>query len=272
VPALASVKPAAWADLRLRALSAAVLAPLALLCIWLGATLWIVLLAVGAVGLTWEWAALCGRHPLAWPGALAPLAVLAAGAVAFADHEDWALLLLAGSTLAAWAASGRRSFALGIPYVGVAGVALVWLRGDGAAGRASVLFLVLLVWASDVGAYAAGRLIGGPRLAPRVSPSKTWAGALGGLLAAALVGAVAAALLGAASPGRAALVAGLLGIASQAGDLLESWVKRRFGVKDSGRLIPGHGGLLDRLDGLLAAAPAAALLSLILGQGRLLWS
>lgn len=271
MPALASAKPATWGDLRLRAISAAVLAPLALLCIWLGATLWIVLLAVGTVGLAWEWVLLCGRRPFAWPGALVPLAVLAAGAVALTSHEGWALLLLAGGTLAAWAASGQASFALGIPYVGVAGVALVWLRADGFAGRASVLFLVLLVWASDVGAYAAGRLIGGPRLAPMVSPSKTWSGALGGLAAAALVGAVIAALLGGASPGWAAGVAVLLGIASQAGDLLESWAKRRFGVKDSGRLIPGHGGLLDRLDGLLAAAPAAALLSLILGQGRLLW-
>ena len=276
MPALASAKPAAWGDLRLRAISAAVLAPLALLCVWLGAALWTAMLAVGAVGLTWEWAELCGRRPFAWPGALVPLAVLTAGAVAVAGHEGWALLLLAGGTLATWAAGGRRSLALalalGVPYVGLAGIALIWLRGDGQAGRASVLFLVLLVWASDVGAYAAGRLIGGPRLAPAISPSKTWAGALGGLLAAALVGAVVATLLGAASPGGAVLVAVLLGIASQAGDLLESWAKRRFGVKESGRLIPGHGGMLDRLDGLLAAAPVAALLSLILGQGRLLWS
>ena len=265
-------KPGAWGDLRLRAVSAAVLAPLALLCIWLGAVPWFVLLAVGAVGLAWEWAALCGCYPLAWPGTLVLLAVLAAGAVAIADHEGWALLLLIAGALLTWAASGRRALALGVPYVGVASIALIWLREDGQAGRASMLFLILLVWASDVGAYAAGRLIGGPRLAPMVSPSKTWSGALGGLLAAALVGAAVAALLGSVSPGGAALVAVLLGIASQAGDLLESWAKRRFGVKDSGRLIPGHGGLLDRLDGLLAAAPAAALLSLILGQGRLLWS
>ncbi len=271
MPALASGKPAAWEDLRTRVISAAVLAPLALLCIWLGAVPWIVLLTVGASGLAWEWVALCGCRPLAWPGALVLLAVLAAGAVAVADHDGWALLLLVGGALLTWAASGRGVLALGVPYVGVAGVALIWLREDGQAGRASVLFLILLVWASDVGAYAAGRLVGGPRLAPEISPSKTWSGALGGLAAAALVGAAAAALLGAASPGRAAAAAGLLGVASQAGDLLESWAKRRFGVKDSGRLIPGHGGLLDRLDGLLAAAPAAALLSLILGQGRLLW-
>lgn len=276
MPVLASAPPgaklAAWGDLRKRAISAAVLAPLALLCIWLGAAEWTALLAVAAAGLAWEWVELCGYRPATWPGVLVPLAVLGAGAVAAAEREGLALLLLAGGALATWAASGRRSpLALGVPYVGLAGIALIWLRGDGQAGRANVLFLVLLVWASDVGAYAAGRLIGGPRLAPLVSPSKTWAGALGGLAAAALVGAVFASVIGAGGVGRAALAAALLAIACQAGDLLESWAKRRFGVKDSGRLIPGHGGLLDRLDGLLAAAPAAALLGITLGQGRLLW-
>jgi phosphatidate cytidylyltransferase len=252
-----------------------VLAPLALLCAWLGAEAWTALLAVAAAGLAWEWVELCGRRPAAWPGMLVPLAVLTAGAVAAANREGLAVLLVAAGTLATWIAGGqwRRSpLALGVPYVGLAGVALIWLRGDGYAGRANVLFLILLVWASDVGAYAAGRLIGGPRLAPLVSPSKTWAGALGGLLAAALIGALVAAAVGAGRAGQAALVAAGLGIACQAGDLLESWAKRRFGVKDSGRLIPGHGGLLDRLDGLLAAAPTAALLGINLGQGRLLWS
>ncbi len=280
MPVLASARPdarragaarASWGDLRARAISAAVLAPLALLCVWFGAAAWTALLAVGAAGLAWEWAALCGFRAAAWPGALVPLAALAAVLIASAGWDGVALLLLAAGALAAWLASGRHApLALGVPYVGLAGVALVWLRGDGA-GRANVLFLVLLVWASDVGAYAAGRLIGGPRLAPLVSPSKTWAGALGGLAAAALVGSAVAAVAG----GRteiAALVAAGLAVACQAGDLLESWAKRRFGVKDSGRLIPGHGGLLDRLDGLLVAAPAAALLGTILGQGRLLWN
>lgn len=272
MPSAPGARLATWGDLRKRAISAAVLAPLALLCIWLGAAAWTALLAVAAAGLAWEWAELCGYRPAAWPGVLVPLLVLIAGAVAAADRDGLALLLLAGGALAAWAGSGRLPLALGIPYFGIAGIALLWLRGDGPAGRANVLFLVLLVWASDVGAYAAGRLFGGPRLAPLVSPSKTWAGALGGLLAAALIGAAVAAAAGEGGEGRAALVAALLGIATQAGDLLESWVKRRFGVKDSGRLIPGHGGLLDRLDGLLAAAPAAALLGIILGQGVLLWN
>ena len=280
MPALASARPGtarvSWGDLRARAISAAVLAPLALLCVWFGAAAWTALLVVAATGLAWEWVALCGGRAAGWPGALVPLAVLTAVLIASAGRDGTALLLLAAGALAAWLASGRRvPLALGVPYVGLAGVALVWLRGgggvDGGAGRANVLFLVLLVWASDVGAYAVGRLIGGPRLAPLVSPSKTWAGALGGLAAAALVGSVVAVAVGGGT-GIAALVAAGLAVACQAGDLLESWAKRRFGVKDSGRLIPGHGGLLDRLDGLLVAAPAAALLGIILGQGRLLWN
>jgi phosphatidate cytidylyltransferase len=158
----------------------------------------------------------------------------------------------------------------GVAYIAPASVALIWLRG-GEAGRADVLFVLLIVWASDIGAYLAGRLFGGPRLAPRISPGKTWSGAIGGLVAAALVGVVAALLVPDARVLPAALLAACLGIASQTGDLLESALKRRFGVKDSGRLIPGHGGLLDRLDGMLLAAPLAALMALALGQSTVIW-
>ncbi len=129
--------------------------------------------------------------------------------------------------------------------------------------------MLLVVWASDIGAYVAGRAFGGRRLAPAISPGKTWSGAAGGLLAAALAG-----LALGASGGRlggAVLVAVVLGIASQAGDLLESAIKRGFGVKDSGSLIPGHGGLFDRLDGLLAAAPVAAVLAMLAGRGVVFW-
>ena len=142
-----------------------------------------------------------------------------------------------------------------------------------AAGRANLLFLLLLVWASDIGAYLVGRPIGGPRLAPRISPGKTWSGAVGGLLAAVLVGVVAALPTAPTPPlvARAACSPALLGVVAQAGDLAESCVKRHFGVKDSGRLIPGHGGLLDRLDALLAVALAASLLALMQGRGVVLW-
>ena len=228
-------------------------------------------MALAAVGLGMEWATLCGCAPMRLPGIAVPASILVGGAVAVLDHEAWglALLLLGGAVV--WQVGGRRALAAGVLYIGVPLVALVWLRGGGAIGRADVLFLVLVVWASDIGAYAVGRLVGGPKLAPAISPGKTWSGALGGLLIAMAVGEAAAQAMAPSSPGRAAAVACVLGVASVAGDLLESWIKRRFGVKDSGRLIPGHGGLLDRLDGLLAAAPAAALLAVVLGREGVLW-
>lgn len=260
-----------WGDLRKRVLSAALLAPTALLCIWLGADAWTALMAVAATGLACEWVVLCGWRPLRPPGLAVPLVVLLAGALAVFNREQMGLVALAAGFLAVWAAGRRVSLASGIIYVGLAGVCLMWLRGDGAAGRANVLFLVFVVWASDIGAYAAGRMLGGPKLAPAISPSKTWSGAAGGLLCAMLVGVWTAHVVNAGSLERAALVAAALGAASQMGDLLESAVKRQFGVKDSGRLIPGHGGLLDRLDGLLAAAPVAAAIALLVGRGAYLW-
>jgi phosphatidate cytidylyltransferase len=131
---------------------------------------------------------------------------------------------------------------------------------------------LLLVWSSDIGAYLTGRAVGGPKLAPHISPGKTVAGAVGGLAAAIIAGiAVALAVSRPTSLTHAAAAAAVLGVVAQAGDLLESHVKRRFGAKDSGWLIPGHGGLLDRLDALLAAALVAALLALAQGRGVVLW-
>jgi phosphatidate cytidylyltransferase len=260
-----------WSDLRKRAISAALLAPLALACLWFGGGWWAALLALAASGLAVEWVHLCGAR-LASPAGLAiPLVVLAAGATALADRELLGVAVIAAGFLLAWLASGRASVAAGIPYLGLAMVALVWLRGDGEAGRDNVLFLLLVVWASDIGAYAAGRMVGGPKLAPRISPSKTWAGAAGGLVAAMAVGAVAALALHGGTLPRILPVAAGMGVAAQLGDLLESALKRHYGVKDSGRLIPGHGGLLDRLDGVLTAAPVAALLAVVAGRGIVLW-
>jgi phosphatidate cytidylyltransferase len=274
-----------WGDLRKRIVSAAILAPLALAAIWLGAAAWAAVMAVVTLGLACEWVQLCGFRLSSLPGLAVPGAVLVSGAAAVAHHERAALVLLLAGSAVAWMlargfslripADGTRaqaSLALGALYVGLACIAVVWLRNDAAAGRPNVFFLVLIVWASDVGAYLAGRLIGGPRLAPRISPGKTWAGGAGGLVAAVGIGIfVAVWTTEGGNLGRVALVAACLGVVAQAGDLLESLIKRRFGVKDSGRLIPGHGGLLDRLDGMLAAAPAAALLALALGRGVVLW-
>jgi phosphatidate cytidylyltransferase len=223
-----------WSDLAIRVVSACVLAPIALTCIWLGGIVFTLLVAAVALGLIAEWLMLC-RLPAARRGG-APL----------------------------WAA--------GLAYVLVAGAVLLFLRGDPVAGRANVVFLVLIVWAGDVGAYLFGRSLGGPRLAPHISPGKTWSGAFGGLLAAIAVGLAAAHFLSNAGfAWRAALVGAGIGVVAQAGDLLESYVKRRLEVKDSGHLIPGHGGLFDRLDAVLSSVLAAGLLALFLGRGVVLW-
>jgi phosphatidate cytidylyltransferase len=190
-----------------------------------------------------------------------------------------AFLLLIGAALvlliAEWVRLCRQArvplmLAGGILWIVLAAAALLWLRADPATGRANLLFLLLLIWASDVGGYLVGRLVGGPRLAPLISPGKTWSGTVGGIAGALAVGWAAAWTTGGDCPWVAA-VATMLCVIGQLGDLAESWAKRRFGVKDSGTLIPGHGGLLDRLDALIAVAPFAALLALCLGRGVLLW-
>lgn len=263
--------PARWNDLGLRVASAALMAPVALACIWVGGPAFTVLIAAAAAGLASEWTGLYGLSRRGAPSLLvAAPAVLATVAAALGPAWLGLSLLLAGCG-AVWAGAGRPGLAAGVAYVGLAGLALIWLRQGGAEiGRANVLVLVLIVWASDIAAYTCGRLLDGPKLAPRLSPRKTWSGAIGGLIAAILVGQAAALAFNGVPTVRASGIAAILGIATQAGDLLESGVKRHFGVKDSGRLIPGHGGLLDRLDGLLAAAPVAAL-AVLIGRGGYLW-
>lgn len=179
----------------------------------------------------------------------------------------WVVLVLMGASgmAAEWRAMCRHRPAPGLSLAGIAYImpavaALLWLRVPEPGGFQAVLFVLCVVWASDIGAYLVGRLVGGPKLAPAISPGKTRSGAVGGLVAVLGVG-FAAARLGHGSAPAAMAAALLLGVVAQAGDLLESGLKRHFGVKDSGRLIPGHGGLLDRLDAVLLAAPAAALLA-----------
>ena len=276
-------KPASrWPDLRKRALSAALLVPAAILCIWLGAEAWTALMAAAVALLAWEWVRLCGFSTKRLPGLAVPVLVLAAAVLALGEAWGWALALLGIGFVGLWAVAEPPRFrqavpgfwlAFGVPYIGCAGLGLIQLRGDATAGLVNVLFLFLVVWSSDIGAYLAGRRFGGPKLAPAISPNKTWSGAAGGLVAAMAVGILAAtAMEPAAVPLlRVALVAATLGLLAQVGDLFESWIKRRFHVKDSSSLIPGHGGLLDRLDGVLSAAPAAALLGVALGPGEALW-
>lgn len=285
-PPPAATEAKRWRDFRKRLLSALVLGPAALACVWFGATPFAAMLALCVAVLAWEWVHLCGLRTRVLPGLAVPLVVLLACALEVADLHTAAWGTLALGFALAWAAAERAArhraerlpdrpaqpalrLALGVLYIGVAGLCLIWLRGSGEAGRDTLLFLLAVVWATDVGAYLAGRALGGPKLWPAVSPGKTWSGAAGGLALAVLLAALLAPIL---SPGvgvggalLAAALAVPLSVATQAGDLLESAIKRHFKVKDTSSLIPGHGGLLDRLDGLLAAAPVLALLVLALG-------
>ncbi|GAB0115257.1 phosphatidate cytidylyltransferase [Acidisoma sp. C75] len=265
-----------WGDLGKRVSSAAILAPLALACLWFGKEAWVVLIAIGSAGCAAEWTRLCGANPRRGGGALLSLGIALLPFVTyfggFAPAALAALVLL----FLVWGAMGGGARALwlagGVPYLAPAAIGMIVLRHTPVVGRWDMLFLVLIIWASDIGAYVVGRMVGGPKLAPSISPGKTWSGAVGGLIAAALIGlAVALALGGRLPVAHAAGIAMLLGIASQLGDLLESGFKRHFGVKDSGRSIPGHGGLLDRLDGMLTAVPIAAVVAVLIGEGVWLW-
>lgn len=264
-----------WRDLRLRLASAALLGPVVLACIWLGSAWFSALIVLTMLGLGWEWVRMAGGASLSRQGVAVPGSVVAGSLLAALGLPLAGMAVLLAGAGAAHALAGRlpaRFLAAGVLYVGLAGVALIALRQDEAVGRANLVFIILVVWASDSAAYLAGRAMGGPKLAPAISPGKTWSGALGGLLGAMLVGLLAALFVNpAAAVAMAALVAGGLGVVSQAGDLLESGIKRHFGVKDSSRLIPGHGGLLDRLDGILAVAPVAAVLAWACGSGVHLW-
>ncbi|MGH7012757.1 MAG: phosphatidate cytidylyltransferase [Stellaceae bacterium] len=259
--------------MRLRIVSALVLIPPALAAAWYGWPWLPALVAAAVAGMGIEWARLVDGGPeqrraliVATPLAAAVLTAFAYPAAACAVAVTGAAAVGAqavGRTAPAalWAAGGALWLALG-------GVAFLWSAAR--AGHATVLWLLVLVWAVDSAAYAVGRAVGGPKLAPMLSPNKTWAGFCGGLGGAALVGWGTAALAG----GAAAVVVPasvLLGIAAQLGDLVESAAKRRFNVKDSGGLIPGHGGLLDRLDSLLAASLLLGLLLLVTGVSPLRW-
>ncbi|TIT78856.1 MAG: phosphatidate cytidylyltransferase, partial [Mesorhizobium sp.] len=144
--------------------------------------------------------------------------------------------------------------ASGLVYAALSGLSLAYLRDDGHSGLIAILFLFAVVWATDIAAYFVGRAVGGPKLAPSISPGKTQSGALGGAVGGVIAGLLLAIASGAGNLVMLGLVALALSIVSQIGDLFESWVKRRHGCKDSSNLIPGHGGVMDRVDGLVAAA------------------
>jgi len=263
--------------LALRIASAAVMAPLAIAAAWFGWPWLPIVTALAGGGMAWEWARLCRGGAVGASGIVLIGAVLAAIAAAAAAGAASALALAVVGAAAVFVVALRerggdpRWLAAGALWLAVPCLLLLWLARAAGGGRPVVLWIFAVVWATDIGAYAVGRAIGGPRLAPRWSPHKTWAGLIGGALCAALAGWAAAGLLNLSSVLPLVLVSAGLALVEQFGDLAESMAKRRFGVKDSSGLIPGHGGLLDRLDGLLAVVPAVALLSIIDGGRVLAW-
>jgi phosphatidate cytidylyltransferase len=257
-----------------RIISALVLIPLALAGVFLGSPYLDGLVALFALAMAWEWVRVCHRGRFVASGLVVVLAAVG-GVVAYRLVSPPAalLILVAGAVAAALLAeTGVRLWhGLGAVYVGLPCLAMLWIRGDAQPGLDTLLWTLLLVWSVDTGAYLAGRTIGGPRLAPSISPKKTWAGFAGGLLAATLVGLLGAYWLGLQSWWPLAAIAAVLAVVEQCGDLAESAFKRRFGVKDSSNLIPGHGGVLDRVDGLLTVVVAVAGLMIVTKGGVGTW-
>ena len=263
----ASTASGRWSDFGIRLLSAAILGPVVLLCVWSGGIAWELLVELGLLGLGAEWARLAkGDRGLK---TLLPLTLAFSGAVAIVVGYPTALAVMALLTVLIALRYGWFP-AMGLPYAGLGLIALLWLRLQPHRGLHDTLFLLIVIWGTDIGAYLVGRVIGGAKLAPRISPGKTRSGSLGGLIIGGFCGALVAG--GLHGPDAFALLTGgLLSIFAQAGDLLESAIKRKLGVKDSGRTIPGHGGLFDRLDSFLTAAPVAVVLALSVHGGLPLW-
>lgn len=267
-------------ELALRVCSALVLVPLAIATAYLGGWPFDLFWGAAAIGVLWEWSSLVARNE--------QLSVLLAGGASLAlavvlvatGHVLPALIVVAMGALgaASLTLAERRTWVAGaLPYSGALAMGPIILRSDGEQGFLAVLFLFAIVWTTDIGAYFAGRALGGPKLMPGVSPNKTWAGAIGGLLASVLAALVVAKMAALTSLFALAMLAVVLSVSAQAGDLFESFLKRRFNAKDSSHLIPGHGGLMDRLDGFVTASVAAVMIGLARGgfeapgRGLLVW-
>ena len=270
-----------WRNLAYRLVSALVLIPAVLAAIWYGGGPFLLMVAIAVGLMAIEWGKMSAPDA---PAEVAVAITVASLAAVFAAYTAWYLsswgLMIAGAFIAAAASRGRAVRAMdaayGVVYIAPACIALVWLRNvsgesiswePGQAvdwtpgpGVSWTVLLVAVTWAADIGAYAFGNVLKGPKLWPRFSPNKTWSGFAGGLLTAAAVGILVNGAVGVGLSFTAAALVGFFGgLATMAGDLWESILKRRFGVKDSGDLIPGHGGLLDRVDGLMFAVIVVAL-------------
>jgi phosphatidate cytidylyltransferase len=277
-----AVKPASMlGDLGPRVASGVVMIALSLATLKVGGFVFVAFWLVAAIAVHWEWQRMTGgpHAPIRMMGGAAVIA-LAAGLVALGSRDAALALLIGGAlaTLAAVSGATRVWSAAGILYAGALVFAVVLLRMSIFNGVESILWLFAIVWGTDIMAYFGGRLIGGPKLWPRVSPSKTWAGFIVGVTSGSLLGVLALWAMSVTIHVGPVLLLGLVtGAVAQGGDLFESSMKRRYGRKDSSNLIPGHGGVMDRLDGFIAAAVFAALIGALRagvvapGNGLFVW-
>lgn len=272
--------PLSGNNLALRVVSAAVLAPIAFVSAYVGGWPFAVFWGIAAIAVLWEWITLVAGTKYWLLFSSCGVAIAAAGLVAWLNRPVAALLMLGLGALAGaiFAPNKRRIWVTaGMGYAGAMLLAPMFLRADDEFGFAVILLLFAIVWTTDILGYFAGRAFGGPKLLPAISPKKTWSGALTGGLGAVIAALLVAAVFGSFNKLAIGVVAALLSAVAQLGDLLESWVKRQFGAKDSSRLIPGHGGVMDRLDGFWAAALTACVIGLWRGgfaapdRGLLWW-
>ena len=264
-------QPKQLSNLQLRFVSAVVLAIAVLSLTWIGGFPFRLLAAGIAGAIFYEWTRMARVGTGGSLGFLPEALMLVCIGALIVGAPAWTLLLLTAAAALFLLIAGRmqragRWEAGGLAYAALSGVSLALLRDGDDAGLVAILFLFAVVWATDILAYFVGRAVGGPKLAPSISPGKTWSGAIGGAVGGVTAGIVLSALAGAGVSLVLVIVALLLSVISQVGDLFESWVKRRNGVKDSGNLIPGHGGVMDRVDGLVAAAFALYVIGWAFGR------
>lgn len=257
-------------NLQIRIITAIVLGIAALWLTWVGGLGFTLFSIAIGFAMFYEWLGLTASRQTQFSRLFGWIWLIAVSVLLIVDNGALLTIgvLVLGSVilLATQWQTGRAWPAAGLFYAGFSAVSLSLLRGDEPFGFTAIIFLFAVVWSTDIGAYFNGRALGGPKLAPRFSPNKTWSGAIGGAAAAVAGGILVASLVAPAGSLIVPLLALLLSVVSQIGDLGESWVKRRFGAKDSGKLLPGHGGVLDRVDGLVAAAALLYIFGAVLAE------
>ena len=264
-------------SLNSRVISALILAPLVAGAIYIGSPVYDLLVLAAIVVMAWEWRRLCAAQHFDTAGIIMTIAVVGATGLTWFQQVGLAVLLVAAGALVVFfmiaGSEGKSSIwtIAGLLAVGLTGISMILIRRIGDDWSVTI-WLLVAVWATDINAFLVGRTVGGPKLAPKISPGKTWSGLIGGIVGAVGWSMIWALWTGAEQVGTVALLGAAIAIFAQLGDLGVSRVKRRYGVKDTGTLIPGHGGLLDRVDGIMGAVPVAILCTVLARGDMSLWT